>query len=55
MNEQEKDDHPKKIIEVGSLVQSLRYGENPHQRAAFYKDNSGSIGVATPILPLLSL
>ena len=47
MSEQEKDDHPKKIIEVGSLVQSLRYGENPHQRAAFYKDNSGSIGVAS--------
>ena len=47
MSEQEKDDHPKKIIEVGSLVQSLRYGENPHQRAAFYKDNSSSFGVAS--------
>ncbi len=49
MSEQEKDEHPKKIIEVGSLVQSLRYGENPHQRAAFYKDNSSGFGVASAI------
>ena len=47
MSEQEKGDHPKKMIEVGSLVQSLRYGENPHQRAAFYKDNSSRFGVAS--------
>ena len=37
MSEREKDDHPKKIIEVGSLVQSLRYGENPHQELHFIK------------------
>ena len=47
MSEQEKDDNPKKMIEVGSLVQNLRYGENPHQRAAFYKDNSNSFGVGS--------
>jgi phosphoribosylaminoimidazolecarboxamide formyltransferase/IMP cyclohydrolase len=35
------------MIELGSLVQSLRYGENPHQEAAFYKDNSGRPGVAS--------
>ena len=47
MGEQEKDDYPKQMIEFGSLVQSLRYGENPHQEAAFYKDNSGRPGVAS--------
>jgi len=31
----------------GSLVQKLRYGENPHQSAAFYSDGSGREGVAT--------
>jgi phosphoribosylaminoimidazolecarboxamide formyltransferase / IMP cyclohydrolase len=32
---------------AGRLVQTLRYGENPHQRAAFYADGSGRPGVAT--------
>ena len=49
MSEQQKDDVPGKFIEVGSLVQSLRYGENPHQRAAFYKDGSLRAGVASAI------
>ena len=49
MSEQQKDDVPGKFIEVGSLVQSLRYGENPHQRAAFYKDGSRRAGVASAI------
>lgn len=31
----------------GSLKQSLRYGENPHQKAAFYSDGSNRLGVAT--------
>jgi phosphoribosylaminoimidazolecarboxamide formyltransferase/IMP cyclohydrolase len=31
----------------GTLSQKLRYGENPHQRAAFYSDGSGRQGVAT--------
>ncbi|AEI95788.1 bifunctional phosphoribosylaminoimidazolecarboxamide formyltransferase/IMP cyclohydrolase [Roseobacter litoralis] len=31
----------------GTLAQTLRYGENPHQDAAFYLDGSNSPGVAT--------
>lgn len=31
----------------GTLTQSLRYGENPHQAAAFYTDGSDRPGVAT--------
>jgi phosphoribosylaminoimidazolecarboxamide formyltransferase / IMP cyclohydrolase len=31
----------------GTLAQKLRYGENPHQKAAFYTDGSGRAGVAT--------
>ncbi len=31
----------------GKLAQTLRYGENPHQRAAFYLDGSARPGVAT--------
>lgn len=31
----------------GQLAQPLRYGENPHQRAAFYVDGSRRPGVAT--------
>ncbi len=32
---------------AGALAQSLRYGENPHQSAAFYTDSSHRPGVAT--------
>jgi phosphoribosylaminoimidazolecarboxamide formyltransferase / IMP cyclohydrolase len=32
---------------AGKLAQPLRYGENPHQGAAFYVDGSGRPGVAT--------
>jgi hypothetical protein len=31
----------------GELAQTLRYGENPHQKAAFYSDGSKRPGVAT--------
>ena len=31
----------------GALKQALRYGENPHQTAAFYSDGSNRAGVAT--------
>jgi phosphoribosylaminoimidazolecarboxamide formyltransferase/IMP cyclohydrolase len=31
----------------GLLAQTLRYGENPHQAAAFYTDGSARLGVAT--------
>jgi len=33
----------------GRLVQALRYGENPHQRAAFYVSPSTRPGVATAV------
>ncbi len=33
--------------QAGTLKQSLRYGENPHQTAAFYADGSNRPGVAT--------
>src|SRR5690606_3570406 len=32
---------------AGTLAQPLRYGENPHQSAAFYTDGSNRAGVAT--------
>lgn len=33
----------------GSLVQSLRYGENPHQTAAFYRTTERRFGVSTAV------
>ena len=38
---------PRRRAVAGTLVQSLRYGENPHQSAAFYVDGSARPGVAT--------
>jgi phosphoribosylaminoimidazolecarboxamide formyltransferase/IMP cyclohydrolase len=38
---------PEWRIFSGRLVQSLRYGENPHQSAAFYRTSDGRVGVAT--------
>ncbi|MCX7932980.1 MAG: bifunctional phosphoribosylaminoimidazolecarboxamide formyltransferase/IMP cyclohydrolase, partial [Rhodovarius sp.] len=38
---------PARLILSGELVQRLRYGENPHQEAAFYRDGSSRFGVAT--------
>lgn len=38
---------PRRRAFAGTLAQSLRYGENPHQSAAFYKDGSDRAGVAT--------
>lgn len=38
---------PEKISFTGTHKQTLRYGENPHQKAALYTDNTGRIGVAT--------
>ncbi len=34
-------------VQGGSLKQSLRYGENPHQTASFYSDGTDRAGVAT--------
>ncbi len=38
---------PRRRAVAGTLAQTLRYGENPHQKAAFYVDGSGRPGVAT--------
>ncbi|RME17123.1 MAG: bifunctional phosphoribosylaminoimidazolecarboxamide formyltransferase/IMP cyclohydrolase PurH [Alphaproteobacteria bacterium] len=40
---------PRRRVIAGKLVQTLRYGENPHQRAAFYADGSNRPGVATAV------
>lgn len=41
------DGTPRRRTFGGTLAQTLRYGENPHQAAAFYSDGSGRPGVAT--------
>lgn len=38
---------PRQIAFAGTLKQSLRYGENPHQRAALYLTNEQRPGAAT--------
>ncbi|MBA83572.1 bifunctional phosphoribosylaminoimidazolecarboxamide formyltransferase/IMP cyclohydrolase [Thalassobius sp. S69A] len=38
---------PRRRVFAGELAQTLRYGENPHQSAAFYKDGSARAGVST--------
>ncbi len=38
---------PKRATFTGRLAQTLRYGENPHQQAAFYTDGGSRPGVAT--------
>ena len=38
---------PRRRTFGGQLAQTLRYGENPHQAAAFYMDGSARPGVAT--------
>ena len=38
---------PRRRTFGGTLTQTLRYGENPHQAAAFYTDGSARPGVAT--------
>ena len=38
---------PRRRAYAGTLAQGLRYGENPHQAAAFYTDGSDTPGVAT--------
>src|SRR6185503_15070803 len=38
---------PRRMAFAGTLRQSLRYGENPHQHGAFYKDESKRFGVST--------
>lgn len=38
---------PRRRSFTGSIAQTLRYGENPHQTASFYIDGTGRQGVAT--------
>ncbi len=42
-----KDVFPQRLAVAGILRQGLRYGENPHQQAAFYTDGSDRPGLAT--------
>ncbi|MEN8891428.1 bifunctional phosphoribosylaminoimidazolecarboxamide formyltransferase/IMP cyclohydrolase [Planktotalea arctica] len=41
------DSAPRRRAFAGTLSQTLRYGENPHQTAAFYVDGTARAGVAT--------
>src|SRR5690606_28575383 len=43
------DEPPRRRVFGGTLRQSLRYGENPHQQAAFYADGTNRPGVATAV------
>jgi phosphoribosylaminoimidazolecarboxamide formyltransferase/IMP cyclohydrolase len=38
---------PQTIVMAGKIAQGLRYGENPHQTAAFYRTGEARFGVAT--------
>ncbi|MCF6234747.1 MAG: bifunctional phosphoribosylaminoimidazolecarboxamide formyltransferase/IMP cyclohydrolase [Rhodobacteraceae bacterium] len=40
---------PRRRAVAGTLVQTLRYGENPHQSAAFYSDGTARVGVASAV------
>jgi phosphoribosylaminoimidazolecarboxamide formyltransferase/IMP cyclohydrolase len=41
-----EDDYPSEMIRHWRKAQDLRYGENPHQSAAFYQDPACSSGIA---------
>ncbi|MEM9425783.1 MAG: bifunctional phosphoribosylaminoimidazolecarboxamide formyltransferase/IMP cyclohydrolase [Pseudomonadota bacterium] len=40
---------PRRRAFAGTLAQTLRYGENPHQAASFYTDGADTPGVATAL------
>jgi phosphoribosylaminoimidazolecarboxamide formyltransferase/IMP cyclohydrolase len=40
---------PEEMTLTGSLAGELRYGENPHQRAAWYRTGSGGLGSARQV------
>ena len=44
---QEGETFPERLTITAERVQTLRYGENPHQQAAFYSDGSKRPGIAT--------
>ena len=43
------EDAPRRRVVAGEIKQTLRYGENPHQSAAFYVDGTARHGVATAV------
>jgi len=45
--QQRGDTFPQRFVYAGKRRQSLRYGENPHQQAAFYTDDTHRKGIAT--------
>ncbi|WP_411286604.1 bifunctional phosphoribosylaminoimidazolecarboxamide formyltransferase/IMP cyclohydrolase [Phenylobacterium sp.] len=45
--EQLEDTTPARRAFAGELAQTMRYGENPHQQAAFYRGGAPRAGVAT--------
>jgi phosphoribosylaminoimidazolecarboxamide formyltransferase/IMP cyclohydrolase len=49
MAAQQGDTAPRRRTFAGTLAQTLRYGENPHQQAAFYTDGTNRPGVATAV------
>ena len=49
MSERAADPLPESISLSGTRVQMLRYGENPHQQAAFYRSGPARPGVATAL------
>jgi phosphoribosylaminoimidazolecarboxamide formyltransferase/IMP cyclohydrolase len=42
-----REDAPAYRAIAGRLIETLRYGENPHQSAAFYRSGEARLGVAT--------
>jgi phosphoribosylaminoimidazolecarboxamide formyltransferase/IMP cyclohydrolase len=42
-------EHPRRRAAAGTLQQTMRYGENPHQQAAFYADGSGGLADAVQL------
>ena len=44
------EENPRRRVVAGTLKQTMRYGENPHQDAAFYVDGSNRPGVATAVV-----
>lgn len=48
-NQETKQTFPPRIAMGATLKQTLRYGENPHQEAAFYSNSENRPGVATAI------
>jgi AICAR transformylase/IMP cyclohydrolase PurH/carbonic anhydrase len=44
---QNGEEFPQRLATAGLLRQTLRYGENPHQRAGFYTDGTQRPGIAT--------